>query len=512
MNAENRNESIARQTAANIAASVIYQITAAVCSLILPRYILLSFGSDVNGILQSVSQLLNYTVIMECGIGGLILAAFYKPLADGDKRSISDIFNYSRDFFSKLSYVYMGLVLILAVLAKVIIRTDYDFAYVSTLTLILGISYYFTYYFAMTHRLLIRADQKIRIVQGIQSITLILNTVICVVAIRLGFGIHSVKAVSAVVFLLNPMVFRLYVKRRYSIVDKTYDKVRDLPRKRDGIAHQVAFFVHMNTDIVLISIACGTKEVSVYSVYNSIIYAVESFFTTISDSISAAVGNMIAKGEKDALKSSFEFYRIVNTAAATFVCVAEAVLILPFVSIYTKGVTDAMYVRPAFAYMMIAAQWFFCMRIPYNNIISAAGHYGQTKNGAYMEVILNMAISLLLLPRFGICGVAFGTMIAMAARAAYMAWYLSRHLLRRRLVLFIKDIILNGIFGVMLVWLIGKTITISADHLFVWGFYAAGISIGIIAAVFIFNVMVDHTAVVTMIKRMRKKQNRRRPS
>ena len=86
-----------------------------------------------------------------------------------------------------------------------------------------------------------------------------------------------------------------------------------------------------------------------YSVYNSIIYAVESFFTTISDSIAAAVGNIIAKGENDTLKTSFEFYRVVNTAAATFVCIAEAALVLPFVSIYTKGVTDAMYVRPAFA-------------------------------------------------------------------------------------------------------------------------------------------------------------------
>ena len=504
MNAKNRNKSIVRQTAANIAASVIYQVTAAVCSLILPRYILLSFGSDVNGILQSVSQLLNYTVIMECGIGGLIMAAFYKPLADGDKRAVSDIFNYSRDFFNKLSYVYMGLVLMLAVLAKVIIRTEYDFAYVSTLTLILGISYYFTYYFALTHRLLIRADQKIRIVQGIQSITLILNTVICVAAIRLGFGIHTVKAVSAIVFLLNPVVFRLYVRRHYSITGKMYDERRAFPRKRDGIAHQISFFVHMNTDIVLISIACGTKEVSVYSVYNSIIYAVESFFTTISDSIAAAVGNIIAKGENDTLKTSFEFYRVVNTAAATFVCVAEAALVLPFVSIYTKGVTDAMYVRPAFAYMMIAAQWFFCMRIPYNNIISAAGHYGQTKNGAYMEVILNMAISLLLLPRFGICGVAFGTMIAMAARTVYMAWYLSHNLLNRKLALFIKDAALNIIFGIALVWLIGKTITISADNLFVWGLYAAGISAGAIAAILIFNFAVNYAVVVAMMKRIKK--------
>lgn len=170
----------------------------------------------------------------------------------------------------------------------------------------------------------------------------------------------------------------------------------------------------------------------------------------------------------------------------------------------TKGVTDAMYVRPAFAYMMIAAQWFFCMRIPYNNIISAAGHYGQTKNGAYMEVILNMAISLLLLPRFGICGVAFGTMIAMAARTVYMAWYLSHNLLNRKLDLFIKDVALNIIFGITLVWLIGKTITISADNLFVWGLYAAGISTGVIAAILIFNFAVNYAVVVAMMKRIKK--------
>lgn len=505
MNTKVNKNGLCRQTAANIAVSVIYQITAAVCSLILPRYILLSFGSDVNGILQAISQLLNYTVIMECGFGGLIMATFYKPLAVGDKKAVSDIFNYSKRFFNKLSYVYIGLVLVLAVSAKGIIRTNYDFAYVSALTLILGISYYFTYYFALTHRLLIRADQKIRILQAIQSVTLILNTVICVAAIRLGFGIHTVKAVSAIVFLLNPVVFRLYVRRHYSITDKMYDERRAFPRKRDGMIHQIAYFIHMNTDIVLVSIACGTKEVSVYSVYNSIIYAVESFFTTISDSISAAVGNLIAKGESAALKTSFEFYRIVNTAAATFVCVAEAALVIPFVTIYTKGVTDAVYVRPAFAYMMIAAQWFFCMRIPYNNIISAAGHYRQTKNGAYMEVILNMTISLLLLPRFGICGVAFGTMIAMAARTVYMAWYLSHNLLNRKLDLFIKDAALNIIFGIALVWLIGKTITISADNLFVWGLYAACISAGVIAAILIFNFAVNYAVVVAMMERIKKR-------
>ena len=498
---------IKKQTQANIAASVLYQLTAAVCSLILPRYILLYFGSDVNGILQSVSQLLTYTVIMEFGVGGLITASFYKPLADRDYEAVSDIFNNAKRFFNRISFVYIGLAVAIVIFAKAIIKTDFDFWYVSSLAAILGASYYFTYYFALAQRLLLRADQKIRIIQGVQSITLIINAVVCIAAMELGAGIHAVKGISALVFLINPIVFWIYVKKHYPINTVVYDKNRTLPRKRDGMIHHIAFFIHMNTDVVLISMFLGTKEVSVYSVYNSVMYAIESFFTTISDSVSAAFGALIAKGEKDALHSSFELYQTVNTAAATFVCITEAVLIIPFVNVYTQGVTDANYIRPAFAYMMILAQWFYCMRIPYSNVINAAGHYRQTKFGAYVEAILNMGLSIIAVIQYGLFGVALGTAAAMAARAIYMAGYLSKNILCRKLKLFIRDIVLNIIFGVMLIAIINNILHISADNLLVWAIYAAAVSMFVILAVAVFHLIVNRTTVVAAIKKYIKYKN-----
>lgn len=496
---------IKKQTQANISTAVLYQLTAAACSLILPRYILLYFGSDVNGMLQSISQLLTYTMIMEFGMGGLITASFYKPLADNDCEAVSDIFNNAKKFFNKISFAYVGLAALLAVGAKAVIKTDFDFWYVSSMVIILGANYYFTYYFALAHRLLLRADQKIRIIQGVQSIALILNAAVCITAMKLGAGIHTIKAISTLVFLINPVVFRIYVKKHYSISTSVYDKDRALPRKRDGMVHHIAFFIHMNTDIVLLSIFCGTKEVSVYSVYNSIIYAIESFFLTISDSISAALGNLIAKDEKDTLRISFELYQMVNTAAATFVCIAETVLIIPFVSIYTKGITDVNYIRPAFAYIMIAAQWFYCVRMPYNNIINAAGHYRQTKRGAYIEVILNMSISIAAVSRFGLIGVALGTAAAMAARTVYMARYLSKNILHRRLRLFVKDTVLNIGLGLILIYILGNVITISVDNLLLWAVYAAAISIIIILAVIIFNLIINRITIFTMIKGLKRK-------
>lgn len=492
--------SVKKQTQLNIAASVLYQLTAAVCSLILPRYMLLYFGSDVNGILQSVSQMLTYTVIMEFGIGGLITASFYKPLAKGDREAVSDIFNNAKRFFNRISFAYIGLAVCIAVFAKAVIKTGFDFGYVSTLAAILGINYYFTYYFALAHKLLLRADQKIRIIQGVQSITLILNAVVCIAAMQLGAGIHVVKGVSTLVFLINPLVFGVYVKKRYPISKSVYDKNRSLPRKRDGMLHHIAFFIHMNTDIVLISVILGTKEVSVYSVYHSVMYVIESFFTTISDSVAATFGNLIAKGEKDRLQSSFELYQTINTAAAAFVCIAETVLILPFVSVYTKGVTDVSYIRPAFAYMMILAQWFYCVRIPYNTVINAAGHYRQTKPGAFMEAALNVVISIIAAVKFGLLGVAIGTAAAMAARAVYMAWYLSKNILYRKTKRFIRDMVLDLLFGTAFIILLNNLFYISADNLFVWALYAAAVSIIILLAVAVFHSIRNRETVAAAIK------------
>lgn len=503
MKSSKNTKGIKNQTHKNILVSVLYQIIAGVCSLILPRYTLLYFGSDINGIIQSISQLLTYTMLMEFGIGGLITASLYKPLADKDEKAVSDIFNNSKKFFAKISYVFIGFAIILAATAKYFIKTDFDFLYVASMAVILGISYYFNYYFAISHRLLLRADQKIRIIQGVQSITLILNCALCIGAMKLGAGIHIVKAINALVFIINPVVFRAYVKKHYHIAKTVYNENRKFPKKSDGVIHHLAYFIHSNTDIVLLSVFCGTKEVSVYSVYNSIIYTIENFFAAVSDGIAAKLGRLIAKNETKALADTFERYRMLNTAVTTFVCIAEAVLIVQFVNVYTSGVSDVNYIRPAFAYIMIFAQWFYCVRIPYSNVITAAGHYRQTKLGAYIEVVLNMGLSLATISKYGLCGVAVGTLVAIAARSIYMAWYLSKNILYRKLGLFAKDIIINLGFGILLCKTLKTVFYINPHNIQAWLAYAVLISIVDALAIVILNLITERKNVFYYLKRIK---------
>lgn len=439
------------QTKYNILVSILYQFVAASVGLILPRFILSAYGSEINGIVQSVNQFLGYTVMLECGLGGMIAASFYKPLAYGDNNAVSDIFINTKKFFSKIVVIYFVFIIAFALSSKLLIRTSYGKEFVSSLVLILGISNYFSYYFAMGEQILLRADQKIRISQSLQIVSIILNALVCIVLIKAGVGIHVMKIASGVCFLITPVGVKFFARKHYSIAKTVSDNSRKLPRKSDGLAHHISFFIHSNTDMVIINIFKGVKEVSVYAVYTMVTVAIGNFLKAIANGIAAKLGNIIAKDDSEKLNSTFEIYCSVNMALSTYACIMLAVFIVPFVKIYTGGVTDTNYIRPVFAYVLVAAEWVSFIRIPYATPITSAGHYRQTKAGAIAEAAINIVLSIILVRKIGICGVVLGTLIAVSVRTIYFVWYLSRNILKRSAFLFAKSAFVNLVVAILII-------------------------------------------------------------
>ena len=56
------------------------QFVTIISGFIIPRIILTNFGSEVNGLVSSLNQFLNYVYLFEGGLGGAVLANLYKPL------------------------------------------------------------------------------------------------------------------------------------------------------------------------------------------------------------------------------------------------------------------------------------------------------------------------------------------------------------------------------------------------------------------------------------------------
>ncbi len=478
-------------TQLNIVIALLHQALTAVAGLVLPRFILLSYGSEVNGLLQSVSQMLSYTTLMELGIGGAVVAALYSPLAKKNQEEVSGIFNYTKKTFGKISIAFIAFALILSVGTKFIVSTGFDFIYVSSLVLILAINTYFNYYFGLPHQLLMKADQKLYVVQAAQIVSTVINMFFCIWAIKAGATIHTVKFITAFVFLLNPLVYRIYVKRHYNINKDAGIEKKHITRTKDAVVHHWAYFIHRNTDIVILSTLRGVKSASVYSVYNAVILVLENLLNSLSTAVAGAVGNMIAKEEKQTLESSFALYEMFNTYFTAALSTVIAILIIPFVRVYTKDVTDVNYIQPVFAYLMIAAGLMYCIRMPYNTVITSAGHYRETRAGAIGEVCLNLGISILLVKPLGLSGVAIGTLVAMSFRTVYMVWYLSKNILHRPIVKFVKSFGVNLGMGITIIFAAKRLVHISATNLWELALYGAGISVAVFGVLAIVNILLN---------------------
>lgn len=472
----------------NLVSQFLLQVTTAICGFIVPKLILEAFGSEVNGLVSSITQFLAIITLMETGVGSVAKTAFYKPLASGDGRAISGVYNATESFFRKIAAVFAAYCVILSVAFPFINESGFDFWFTASLVLILGITSFAQYYFGMSYTLALNADQLSFISAFLQIGAVIANAVLIVIILKLGAGIHVVKLVSASVFVLKPVIINLYGYRKYR-VDKSVPKDNDsLAQKWDNLAQGIATYVHTKIPYIFTTVFLSLKEVSVYSVYSLITASLSAVITSISTGFVSGLGNMYAKKEEENFRRVFSLYEFVNTITTFSFFTIAAITIMQFVRIYTENVTDADYERPLFAMILIIGEVLYCLRLPYHYAIANAGHFKQTKRGAYIEVIINVVLSLCLMPYLGIVGLAVGTAIAMAYRTLDLIIYCSRNITNVSALGAIKRIALN-IPPSLIAVLICSRFTYVATGFVQWAIYAAIVAVVTFACSLAVNIL-----------------------
>lgn len=424
----------------NIITSLLQQIVTVICGLIVPRAIIGSFGSSVNGLISSITQFLSYITLLEAGIGPVIKSALYKPIANKDKTQIEKILKASQRFFRVISGIFIVYLIALCFIYPMIVSTEFETGYTVSLILIIAISTFAEYFFGMVYRLYIQAEQKTYITSTIQIGTTILNAILVVLLIKFGANIQIVKLGSAFVFVLRPILQNIYVRKKYNINFKNVKEKYELKQKWDGLAQHIASVVHNNTDIAILTIFTNTTEVSVYSVYLYVVTGIKNMVQALTGGVDASFGDMIAKGEQENLNRSFRTYELFYFTLITIVYIITLVMILPFVKVYTNGITDANYYRPTFAILITLAELAWSVRLPYNGITLAAGHFKETRKGAWVEVFTNLIISIVLVFKFGMIGVVIGTLVAMTIRTIEFMYHTSKYILKRRLMENVKRV------------------------------------------------------------------------
>ena len=446
----------------NTVASFSNEIVSVICGLILPRLILRAFGSSYNGITSSISQFISCIALMRSGIGGVTRAALYKPLAEHNDEEISGIVIATERFIRRVALIFVAAVVVFAAIYPIWIVRDFDWLFTFSLILIIAASTFIQYYFGLTYQMLLTADQKQGITSIARIVSIVANTIIAAILINLGAGIHLVKLGSTVAFAITPTVVSIYVHRHYHIDRKAKPNTAAIGQRWDALGHEIANFVNTNTDIIVLTIFAGVKEVSVYTVYNHVVASIRKVVTNCITGFGAAFGDMYARKEYDLMHENLGIFEIIVFSVASVVYSITVAMIRPFALIYTSGVTDVSYDRALFGIILTMAGLFTCFRIPYYMITTSVGHYKQTRNGAFVEAGLNIVISVACVIKLGIVGVAIGTWVAAAFRSFQYAIYMGKHILKRNIMIFITHVtvavlICAGIYALGLVLPINDT-------------------------------------------------------
>jgi len=433
----------------NTGASLINEIVTFLVGLILPYLIISHYGSSVNGLVNSITSWLGFITICELGVGAVIKANLYKPLAEKDTTRLNAVLKSAQNFFRKIAIVLIGYTAILAIVYPVLVGNEFEYWYSASLIIIISISSFAQYYFGMIYQLLLAADQRAYIQLYTNCITLILNTVLSFILIKLDFSIHIVKLVTSFVFILRPMFMLYYANKHYDINLKIQYRGEPIKQKWNGLAQHIAMQVQTSVDVVILTIFSSMNDVSIYSIYNMVVKGIMQLVFTVNAGISALIGKEIAEGDERKLSSTFSAFEWGMHTVTTVLFLITGVMIIPFITIYTKDVTDTNYIIPVFGILITICGALRCVQLTYNVVVQAAGHFKETQKAALIEPIINIIISLVAVKQFGLIGVTFGTVISLLYRAIYLIVYLHSNILHLQYHKTIKqvivDIIISGI-------------------------------------------------------------------
>ena len=452
----------------NMIANLLLQAVTIINGFILPRLFISTFGSEVNGLVSSLSQFLNYVTLLEGGVSGVIMASLYKPLYEDDKHKISAVIAAANQFFKRISNIFLVYTFLLAIIYPIIVKSAFSFVYIFSLTIILGTNLFIQYNFSLSLKLLLNADNKIYITSILQVITIILNTIGVYVGILVFPDIHIIKIVTAVIYLIQPIGYKYYVNKYYGLEKDVEPDKNAISQRWNGFGINFAYFIHSNTDMVLISTFINLKSVSVYTVHMLVVNGMKAIEGAISGALTPTIGRIIAKGDKKELQDVFEVFEFFLIFLVFFFFTVAGIVIVPFVMLYTNGVNDANYYQPVFAVVMIVAELIYCMRDPYDIVCFQAGHFKQLEKCAMTEAILNIVISLLLIHSMGIIGVGIGTLIAMSYRTIYQVFYIKNNILFRSPKYFFKYLTVFGITAVSTYWILSTILDLSNYSFIGW--------------------------------------------
>lgn len=405
------------------------QLILAAVGIVIPRLFITSFGSEVNGFLSSVNQVFSYVVLLEAGVGTATLQALYKPVAENDTDKMNGILSATDRFYRRTGWCYLGCVLLLAVIYPIAIKSSIPVWQQVAVILIIGASGSVGYFFHAKFRLLLRADGKTYVFTNAHTLVQLGTSVTKVVMILLGLNIVFIQLGHMLLMAALALYICRYTRKNYPWIDlRVPPDKRAIDQKESVLVHEISQMIFSHTDVLLLTIFTDLKVVSVYVIYNMVVDIISTLIGNVHNSFSFRLGQIFNVDIHRYRKVYAAYETCYMTFSMALYCITF-VFLLPFMRLYTDGISDISYIDPLLPVLFVAIKILISGRAIAGSTISYAGHFKKTQLRSVFESVINIVVSLVGVQLFGIYGVLLGTIVALLYRTNDIIIYVNRRIL-----------------------------------------------------------------------------------
>lgn len=479
----------------NLMASLIYKIGTCVIGLLIPRLFVMSYGSEINGLQSSVSQIFAYIGLIEAGVGEATLQSLFAPVSRKDHERSNAILSATTFYYNKIGIIYFGILVIIAFGYSIVVPVE-SVSYITIVAYILfsGLATGINFFYQAKILLVIQAegDNYINslVTMGIYFLTSAIK-IGCIVA---GFNIVVIQMGYFLVNLIGTLVYYRIAKKKYSWIN-FHEKpdMESISQKNAVLVHKVAGIVFQNTDIIILTLVCGLEVVSIYTMYKLVINMITTIIASFADSFNFIFGQIYNGDHRKDYESVIDTFNVFYSAIAFALFTVTNILILPFLRLYTNGM-DINYIYPILPFLYIIIEVLQVGREAMLRTITVAGHFKKTLYSAMAEMIINLVVSIVAVFIFkyiwgeiaGLYGVLLGTIMALLYRTIDINRYANHNILKRGSFKTNKVIIVN-IFLYLIVVLVTGMINLNIKSYLDFIFKGAMVS----GVVLIFYVLVQ---------------------
>ena len=419
-----------RKSIKNIISGIFGQLFTMAFGILIPRLVILSLGSEANGLMSSINTVIGYLNLLEAGIGTAALQALYGPVAKADKPGINGILAAVKGFYRRTGAYYALGILGLAFIYPAVVQSEIPVATIFVVILLSGMPNVINYYFQGKYKILLQADGRYYVITNVQTLSSIITSISKILLINHGYGVLALQFVYFLVSIGQMIFFELYIRRVYAWVDIAVSPNFDaLSKKGAVLVHQISGLVFNSTDTMVLSVLCGLETVSIYSIYTMLFGMVSTLVQNINNSISYIMGQTF-NTDRDKYLKMHDAYEVYNMALTFSLYAIAGLFILPFIKLYTAG-AEISYLDRWLPHLFIATYLLENGRTACIKVIHYAGHFKQTRWHAVVEMILNLSVSAIAARFFGIYGVLLGTVAALLFRSNAMIFYAAKRILKR---------------------------------------------------------------------------------